>query len=66
MNYGSPAGAFIRKRKLNCMQVVENRALGVIGGYNKYARTETMHFDNKIHVFKSYIRTLTLKMYAST
>jgi hypothetical protein len=65
MTYASSAWAFITKRKLNRLQVVQNTALRIIDGYDRYTRTETLHFDYKIPMLKRFIRSLALKMYAS-
>jgi hypothetical protein len=63
MTYASPAWAFITKTQFSRLQVVQNGALRIIGGYD--IRTTDMHFDHKIPLLKSYVKTLALKMYAS-
>ena len=65
MTYTSSAWAFITKSKLNRLQVVQNRALRIIGGHDRYTHTEKMHFDHKIPMLKSYNKTLAFKLYAS-
>ena len=65
MTYASPAWAFITKTQFFRLQVVQNRALRVIGGYDRHARTDKMHLDHQLPMLKSYVKTLTLKMYAS-
>ena len=65
MTYASPAWAFITKTQYKSLQVVQNRALRIIGGYDIRTRTTEMHFDLKIPMLKSYVKVLTLKMYAS-
>ena len=65
MTYASPAYAFITKTQLARLQVVQNMVLRVIGVYDRHTRTDKMHLDFKIPTFKSYIKTLVLKMYAS-
>jgi hypothetical protein len=65
VTYASPAWAFITKSQYKSLQVVQNRALRIIRGYDIRTRTTQMHFDLKIHMPKSYVKILTLKMYAS-
>ena len=65
MTYASPAWAFITKTKFSRLQVVQNRALRIIGGYDIRTRSTEIHFDNKIPLLKSFVKTLDLKMYAS-
>ena len=65
MTYASPAWAFISKSNLNRLQVVQNRALRIIGGYDWYTRKEPLHFDNEILMFNSFIKILTSKLHAS-
>ena len=47
------------------LQVVQNRALRIIGGYDRYTRTDKMHFDHEIPKLKSFIKCLAFKMYAT-
>jgi hypothetical protein len=46
------------------LQAVQNRALGLIGGYDWYTRTDKMHSDFEIIKLKSFMKYLTLKLYA--
>ena len=64
MTYASPAWAFISKTNMNRLQVVQNKALRIIGGYDWYTRTEQLHFDNEILMLKSFIKKLASKLYA--
>ena len=61
----SPAWAFIQKSNMYRLQVVQNRALLVIGGYDRYTRTYDMHFEFEIPKLESYTKTLAPKLYAS-
>ena len=65
MTYVSPAWAFNSKKNSIRLQVVQMRALRIIGGYDRHTRTDKMHFDHKIPKLKSYIKYLALKMYAT-
>ena len=64
MTYASPAWAFITKNQLSHLQVVQNRALQIIGGHDRRTCTDDMHLDFKIPTLKSYIKTWAFKMYA--
>ena len=44
MTYASPAWAFVHKSNTSRLHVVQNRALRVIGGYDRYTRTDDIHF----------------------
>ena len=48
MTYGAPAWAFIPKTKMERLQIVQNRALRLIGVYSRHTRTEKMHLDLEI------------------
>ena len=63
MTYASPAWAFITKSQYKSLQVVQNRALRIIGGYDIRTRTTKMHFDLEIPKLKRCIKILAL--YAS-
>ena len=65
MTYTSPVCAFISKSSLQCLQVVQNRALRLIGGYDWYTRINKMHSDLEIPKLKSFIKRLALKLYGS-
>ena len=60
MTYTSPAWAFISKFIMSRLQVVQNRTLRIIGGYDWYTRTKQLHFDNEVTM--RFIKTLALKM----
>ena len=47
------------------LQTVQNRVLGLIGGYVWYTRIQKVHLDLDIPRRKTYIRNLPLKLYAS-
>ena len=64
MTYATPAWAFISKTKMNSLQVVQNRALRIIGGYDWYTGTKQIHSDNEISMLKAYIKILAKKLYA--
>ena len=64
MTFASPAWAFIAKSQHKSLQVVQNRALRIIGGYDIPVQIK-MHFDHKIPKLKSYIKCLALKMYTT-
>ena len=65
MTYASPAWAFIPKTSMQRLQVVQNRALRLIGGYDWYTRINEMHSDLEISKLKSFIKRLALKLYGS-
>ena len=65
MTYASPVWAFISKTNMNRLQVVQNKALRIIGGYDWYTRTELLHFDNEILMLNSFIKKLASKLYSS-
>ena len=65
MTYAAPAWAFIPKTKMERLQIVQKRALRLIEGYSWYTRIEKMHLDLEIPRLKTYIKILTLKLYAS-
>jgi len=65
MTYAAPAWAFIPKTKMERLQIVQNRALRLIGGYSRYTRINKMHFDLEIPRLKTYIKSLATKLYAS-
>jgi hypothetical protein len=65
LTYASSAWAVITKTQFFSLQVVQNRALRVIGGYVRHTRTDKMHLNHQISILKSYVNALTLKMYAS-
>ena len=52
MTYASPAWAFIPKASMQRLQVVQNMALRLIGGYDWYARINKMHSDLEIPKLK--------------
>ena len=56
MTYASPAWAFIKKSQYKSLQVVENRALRIIGGYDIRTRTTKMHFDLEIPMLKALLK----------
>ena len=55
MTYAAPAWAFIPKTSTQRLQVVQNRALRLIGGYDWYTRINKMHSDLEIPKLKSFI-----------
>jgi hypothetical protein len=65
MTFVCPAWAFISKSNIPCLQVVQNRALRLIGGYDWYTQIDKMHSDTEIPKLKSFIKCLALKLYAS-
>ena len=65
MTYAYAAWVFINKKNSICLQVVQIRALRIIGGYDRYTHTDNMHLDHKILKLKSYIKCLALKMNAT-
>ena len=64
MTYASPVWAFIPKTCMQRLQVVQNRTLRLIGGYDWYTRIDRMHSDLEIPKLKSFIKHLALKFYA--
>ena len=44
------------------LQIVQNRALRLIGGYSWYTRIEKMHLDFEIPTHKTCIKSLTMKL----
>jgi hypothetical protein len=60
MTYVFLALAFSSKFNMNLLQVVQNKALGVIGN----TRTEKLLFDNDIHMLKRFMKRLASKLYA--
>ena len=65
MTYAAPAWASIPKTKLERLQIVQNRALRLIGVYSRHTRTEKMHLDLEIPRLKPYIKSLAHKLYDS-
>ena len=55
MTYASPAWAFISEQNMNSLQLVQNKALRIIGGFDWCTRTE-LHFDNEILMLKNFIK----------
>jgi hypothetical protein len=53
----------IKKNQTTCR--LSRIGLRIIGGYDRYTRTDKMRLDHKIPMLKSYIKCLSLKMYAS-
>jgi hypothetical protein len=47
------------------LQAVQNRALRLIGGYDRYTRNDGMHSDLEIVKLKSFMKHLALKLYVS-
>jgi hypothetical protein len=43
MTYATPAWTFISKSNMKLLQVVQNKALGLIGGYDWYTRADNMN-----------------------
>ena len=64
MTIASPAWALIVETQISCLQVVQNRDLGLIGGYDRHALRTNMHLDHQILMLKNYIKTLAQKMQA--
>ena len=50
---------------MNRLQDVQNKALSLIGGYDRYTKIEQLHSDNEIPMLKKHIKVLALKLYAS-
>ena len=49
----------------NVLQIVQNRALRPIGGYDRCTRIEQLHSRNETRMLKNYINNLELKLYVS-
>ena len=65
MAYAAPAWGFISKSCMRRLQAVQNRALRLIGGYDRYTRNDVMHSDLEIVKLKSFMKHLALKLYVS-
>ena len=65
MIYAAPAWAFITKSSVRRLQAVQNQALRLIGGYDRYTRNDVMHSDLEIVKLKSFMKQLALKLYVS-
>ena len=65
MTYAAPAWAFITKSSMLRLQAVQNRALRLIGGYDRYTRNDFIHSDLQIVKLKSFMKHLALKLYGS-
>ena len=63
MTYASPAGAFITKSNMR-LQAVQNRALGLVGVYDRYTRFNKIHSDLKIMKLKSFISKVSPNIYS--
>ena len=50
---------------MNRLQAAQNRALRLIGSYDRYTRLEKMHSELEMIELKSFIKHLALKLYAS-
>ena len=59
MTYASPAWVSINKSNMYRLQVVQNRALRIIGGLSRHTRADKIHFGFEILVFKKYIKAFT-------
>ena len=57
MTYAFPAWAFITKTQYKRLQVLQNRALQLIGGYDIRTSTTKMHLDLKIPMLKIYVKS---------
>ena len=62
MTYAAPAWSFISKTKMKCLQVVQNRTLRLILGYDRYTRSEQLHSDNEILRFEDMHHSFRLKL----
>ena len=56
---------FIFKSNMYRLQIIQDRALRLVGEYDWYTRMKQLHSDNKILILKEYIKVLALKLYAS-
>ena len=65
MTYAAPAWAFITKSSMRRLQAVQNRALRLIGGYDRYSRNDVMHSDLEIVMLESFMEHLGLELYVS-
>ena len=65
MTYAFPAWGFISKLNMQHLQVVQNRALRIIGSHDWYTIIDKMHSDTQFPRLKAYIKILALKLYAS-
>ena len=65
MTYSAPAWAFILKSNMHRLQAVQNRALRLVDGYDRYTRIDKMHLELEMIKPKSFMKHLTLKLYAS-
>ena len=65
MIYATPAWAFISKSNMKRLQVVQNRALRIIGGCDWNTGTEQIHSDNETPMLSLSIKMLVKKLYAS-
>ena len=63
---GYPVWGFISKRNIQRLQVVQNRALGLIGRYDWYTRNNQMLSNTPIPRLKAYIEIIVSKLHAST
>jgi hypothetical protein len=63
MTYAALAWAFTTNRSMLRLQAVQNRALRLIGGYDRYTRNDVMHSDLEIVKLKSFMKHLSLKLY---
>ena len=52
MTYATQAWTFISKTKMSRLQVVQNRALRIIGGYHWYTGTKQIHSGNESPMLK--------------
>lgn len=63
MTYAAPAWGFAPRTTMHHLQVVQNKALRIIGGYDFYTTQVQMHDDLEISTIPEYIKILSKTFY---
>ena len=63
ITYAAEAWAFLSKRNMRRLQVAQNIALRIIGGYDIDTRVEQLHSDIDILTFHTYMKQQAHKFY---
>ena len=67
MTFAAPARCLMSKSNIHHLQIVQNKALRLIGQYDRYTRNEQLRSNNEIYILKRYVKIkLEIKTYAST
>ena len=63
ITYAAPAWMGSSKLKMQKIQVLQNRCLRKIGGYDRYTRIQQLHEDLRVERIEDFVKRLAKKMY---